>query len=84
MTSPYRGESLSKYIRNNVIILSMDESSSNSLDRKGKARALGGTFFGVWAARLSRLRCRNRRLLLSCGPLHPEKYATGQRGPLVL
>ena len=82
MISPYGGESLPKYIRNNVIILSMNESSSNSLGREGKARALGGTFFGVWAARLSRLRCRSRRLLLSCGPLHPEKVCHGPKGAL--
>ena len=82
MVSPYGGESLSKYIRNNAIILSMDESSSNSLGREGKARALGGTFTGVWAALLSRLRCRSRRLLLSCGPLHPEKVRQGPKGAL--
>lgn len=82
MISPYGGESLPKYIRNNVIILSMDKSSSNSLGREGEARALGGTFSGVWAARLFHLRCRNRCLLLSCGPLHPEKVCHRPKGAL--
>ena len=82
MILPYGGESLSKYIRDNPTILAMVESPSHSLGREGKARAPGGSRIGLWAARLFALRRRNRRLLLSCGPLHPEKACHGPKGAL--